>query len=71
MKNYFVWFETKIDAIIKGFHKVGFWLLIALLCGMICGSYLTYQILTYEMTKAVKLQCMIVNSQVYDIKLRP
>lgn len=53
------------------FQKAGFWVLFLILIGVAIGANITTKIYNYRSQEAVKLQGMIIDNKVYDLRLRP
>jgi hypothetical protein len=52
-------------------HKIGFWLLIVLMIGIVIGSYGMHCYQKLQMSQAVQLKAFVFNNQVYVVELRP
>lgn len=53
------------------FQKAGFWVLFLILIGMALGANITSKIYNMRAQDGVKLQGMIIDNKVYDLKMRP
>jgi len=53
------------------FQKAGFWVLFLILIGMSLGANIASKIYDIRAQDAVKLQGIIIDNKVYDLKLRP
>jgi len=52
-------------------QKMGFWVLLLLLVGMLAGAKVTSKIYDWRAQEAVKLQGVIIDNKIYDLKQRP
>lgn len=52
------------------FHKMGFWILVALIMGLLLGSFATKRVFEWQLSKSVTYKAIEINGQKYDLKER-